>query len=1006
MNSGLPQQVQDERERAWEIAQEAARRSGLSVDAWLKSVVADQAKPAQQDPAKVEDNPSAAMRPRYSDYDARHRRTSEDEPPRLSEVIAKLDRRLDQLISERRSPFANAERLHSPATNAATPLDQALYEIAERQHALDSGTPMAAAPAPMQSFQKLEQQLRQMSQQVEAMRPCALGSVVEMLRNDLAEIGAMVKEAMPRQAVEALESEVRALAERIDAKRHSGVDGQALAEVEKGLAEVRDALRTLRPAENLVGVDEAVQGLTKRIERVAGSDQEPATLEQLESAIVGLRTIVSHVASNEALGKLSEEVRELADKVDQVASFDVLSTLGQRIETIADALHSRHQQGQETRDIDAVVQDLTGKVERLQLTRGDQAAVTHLEDRIAMLVEKLDASDARLSHLEVIERGLSDLLVRIEQPRIPSALRGGGPEVDTIKHEMQRNQDALEAVHSTLGQLVDRLTTIEIDVRGGPPPVIAAPASAPAVARSSSVAASAGKSTAVAPLPALHQSTPVAAAGNPAPATAQDRRPIDPSLPPDHPLEPGSGGARGRASASPGERIAASEAALGAAKPPVIPDPAGKSNFIAAARRAAQAAANAETAAAAGKRASDSDTDPGSKKAAEPLSKRIRAMLVGASVVMLVLGSLQLAANLFLPADSDGDTPGQTIESTAPSAVIPPATTAEFESATQPAAPAPGRQSSLLPSNDSTPFTSLPPGIMLPTEPARQSANPVAPKGDRSSDAGDSVVTGSIQAPAAIPFAIPPATTPSLQPQAPVKAASADKLPAGLRVAATKGDPAAEFEIAVRFAEGRGVSQDFAAAAEWFERAAKQGLVPAQFRLGGLYEKGLGVKKNVDSARRLYLPAAEAGNAKAMHNLAVLFAEGFDGKPDYQSAAKWFHKAADHGVGDSQYNLGILYARGIGVEVNMAEAYKWFTLAAREGDADAAKKRDDVGSRLDPQSLTAARAAVKAWSAKPQPEAAVQVNAPAGGWDSVAASGAPKRRVGAKPEPTLPRAAQ
>jgi localization factor PodJL len=296
---------------------------------------------------------------------------------------------------------------------------------------------------------------------------------------------------------------------------------------------------------------------------------------------------------------------------------------------------------------------------------------------------------------------------------------------------------------------------------------------------------------------------------------------------------------------------------------------------------------------------------------------------------------------------------------------------------------------------------------MLPTEPARQPANPVPPKGDRSSDAADRVVTGSIPSPAAaIPFTIPPAATLPQQPQAPAKAASADKLPAGLRVAATKGDAAAEFEIAVRFAEGRGVPQDFAAAAEWFERAAKQGLVPAQFRLGGLYEKGLGVKKNVESARRLYVPAAEAGNAKAMHNLAVLFAEGFDGKPDYQSAAKWFRKAADHGVGDSQYNLGILYARGIGVEVNMTEAYKWFTLAAREGDADAAKKRDDVGSRLDPQSLAAAHAAVKAWSARPQPEAAVQVNVPAGGWDSTAAMSAPKRRVGAKPEVTLPRPAQ
>jgi len=225
---------------------------------------------------------------------------------------------------------------------------------------------------------------------------------------------------------------------------------------------------------------------------------------------------------------------------------------------------------------------------------------------------------------------------------------------------------------------------------------------------------------------------------------------------------------------------------------------------------------------------------------------------------------------------------------------------------------------------------------------------------------------------------------------------------AALRAAAIKGDPTAEFEVAVRLAEGRGVPQDLSAAAQWFERAARQGLAPAQFRLGGLYEKGLGVKKDLDGARRHYLAAAQAGNAKAMHNLAVLYAEGIDGKPDYQTAAKWFRKAADHGMTDSQYNLGVLFARGIGLEVNLAESYKWFALAARDGDRGAAKKRDDVGGRLDQATLTAARAAVQAWAAQPQPEGAAEVKAPAGGWDSTPAPSTPKRRVDVKAQRAAP----
>jgi localization factor PodJL len=204
---------------------------------------------------------------------------------------------------------------------------------------------------------------------------------------------------------------------------------------------------------------------------------------------------------------------------------------------------------------------------------------------------------------------------------------------------------------------------------------------------------------------------------------------------------------------------------------------------------------------------------------------------------------------------------------------------------------------------------------------------------------------------------------------------------ARLRLAASKGDPAAEFEIATRLAEGRGVPQDLTAAAAWFERAAKQGLAPAQLRLGSLYEKGLGVIKNIETARQHYLSAAEAGNARAMHNLAVLYASG-DSKPDYQNAIKWFRKAADYGIVDSQYNLAMLYLRGVGIEANPGQAYKWLAIAARDGDADAARKRDEVGGRLDRATLVSARASAQAFVPQSPLEAATNVTPPPGGWDS------------------------
>jgi localization factor PodJL len=204
-----------------------------------------------------------------------------------------------------------------------------------------------------------------------------------------------------------------------------------------------------------------------------------------------------------------------------------------------------------------------------------------------------------------------------------------------------------------------------------------------------------------------------------------------------------------------------------------------------------------------------------------------------------------------------------------------------------------------------------------------------------------------------------------------------------LRAAALAGDPAAAYEVASRFAEGRGVAQSHEEEAFWLERAADQGLAPAQFRLGGLYEKGIGVRKDLVRARDLYLAASQRGNGKAMHNLAVLYAEGVNGNgtPDYEAAVAWFRKAADRGIKDSQYNLAILYEHGIGVTLNYAEAYKWFVLAANQGDHDAAIKRDEVAAYLDPQTREAVRIAAQSWSPQPQPDDAINVKTQAA-WET------------------------
>jgi localization factor PodJL len=883
--------------------------------------------------------------------------------------------------------------------------------------------PAPAAPAGP-DFSVLERQLFKITSQIEALqRPSGIEQSIAAFRGELAEIRQAITEAMPRRAIESIENEIRSLARRIDETRQSGIDGQALAGIERALSEIREVLRSLTPAEQLAGYDGAIRNLGAKLDLILRASDDPSTIRQLEGAIAALRSIVSNVASNDALVRLSDDVRLLSSKVDQLGQLeshgDSFAILEQRIAALTSTLEGRERPAasENSEHFEGALRALSDRIDRMPVGNDGASAFAHLEQRVSYLLERLEASaDHRAGNLGRVEDGLQDILRHLETQHanfatLTASSQGAvaAPDsglVDIVKRELsdirfsqsetdRRTQDSLETVHNTLGHVVDRLAMIEGDLRAvrsapvapaapqQPAPSAPQPAPPPAVTARAAMPpqpkpelpnpAAAQQHFAAAPrdFRAAQPVMPAAAVAPKAiseildPPAAPPRAAIESELPPDHPLEPGTR-PTGR-TASPSERIAASENAISeiSAGPK---EPVSATNFIAAARRAAQAAAAAPPA---GKAARGPQKSPAGDKAGEPstITSKIRSLLVGASVVVIVLGTFRMAMTLL----DSGSNPPQppAIENSVEAPPAPP------PAAVKPAMPAPAT-----------------PSMTSPTPIGRQSFNTAAP------DAAVSTASIPIPQAEAVPFAslasISDVTgTIRAAPAAGGKLGSVqipptEKLPDAiggpvLRAAALKGDPTAAYEIGVRYSEGKGVAVNLDEALKWYDRAAQAGVVPAVFRLGTFYEKGMSVKKDADIARRYYLQAAERGNAKAMHNLAVLDADGGGKGANYKSASEWFRKAADRGVADSQFNLGILYARGIGVEQNLAESYKWFSLAAAQGDADSVHKRDDIANRLDPQSLAAAKLAIQTFTPEPQPGDAVNVATPPGGWDSASA---------------------
>jgi localization factor PodJL len=967
-----------------------------------------------------------------------------------------------------------------------SPLDFAIAEITARQNELDHGAPAPAprpvaarsappiAPAmapiapippapqpPGPDFSALERQLLKITSQIEALqRPDAIEQSIVAFRGELAEIRQAITEAMPRRAIESIENEIRSLSRRIDENRPSATDAQALAGIERALAEIREVLGSLTPAEQLAGYDEAIRNLGAKLDLILRANDDPSTVQQLEGAIAALRAIVSNVASNDALVRLSDDVQTLASKVEQLSrsgdNSDSFAILEQRIAALTSSLESRERPAPSdgSEQIEGALRALSDRLDRIPVGNDSPAAFAHLEQRVSYLLERLEAStDQRSPFMGRVEEGLHDILRHLETQNATFAALAQSssravPEpvdtglIDAVKRELsdirfsqtetdRHTQDSLEAVHNTLGHVVDRLAMIEGDLRVAraqpvaPEPVMPRPEPPPAPLAPPPEAVA--PRVAAAPQPKPELPNPAAAQGyfaaaprefqaaprdfeaalpefeaaprafeaaprrlEAAPAEmstpraiseilephSAPRMAIQPALPHDHPLEPGTRPTTGR-TASPSERIAASESAISEI-PASSPEPASTSSFIAAARRAAQAAQAA--ASANDKPARGTVKQPAGGKPKEPstITSKIRSLLVGASVVVIVLGTFKLAMMLLDGGSAPQLPPIESSSSGEPPAARPPVD--ESAKPAKPDAPPPsmisptplGRQSLNAPAPSSLEATA---SVEIPQTPSAAAASPVA--------ASD--ITGAIPA------------APAGRKAGLVQVPPTERLPDAiggplLRAAALKGDPTAAYEIGVRFAEGKGIAVNLDEAAKWYDRAAQAGLVPAIFRLGTFYEKGMSVKKDVDIARRYYMQAADRGNAKAMHNLAVLDADGGGKGADYKSAAQWFRKAADHGVADSQFNLGILYARGIGVEQNLAESFKWFSLAAAQGDADSGRKRDDIAKRLDPQSLAAAKLAIQTFTAEPQPDDAINVATPAGGWDS-----APVPAAAAKP---------
>ena len=143
-------------------------------------------------------------------------------------------------------------------------------------------------------------------------------------------------------------------------------------------------------------------------------------------------------------------------------------------------------------------------------------------------------------------------------------------------------------------------------------------------------------------------------------------------------------------------------------------------------------------------------------------------------------------------------------------------------------------------------------------------------------------------------------------------------------------------------------AKNYPKALEWVRRGASAGLPAAQYNLASLYYEGKGVQQDFAQAIKWFRAAAAQGHARSQFMLGYMAAEGQGMPASHVEAIRWFLPAAEQGDPNALYGLGLAYFLGGDVPVDYGQAYFWLCLAAERGMQQAAPLRDKLQRELPP----------------------------------------------------------
>jgi TPR repeat protein len=165
---------------------------------------------------------------------------------------------------------------------------------------------------------------------------------------------------------------------------------------------------------------------------------------------------------------------------------------------------------------------------------------------------------------------------------------------------------------------------------------------------------------------------------------------------------------------------------------------------------------------------------------------------------------------------------------------------------------------------------------------------------------------------------------------------------------AENGYAGAQYTLGKLFDRGGGpIEQNSFMAALWYRQAAAQGVAAARNNLAIMYAQGRGVPANAARAVELWHQAALQDHPMAQFNLGLSYFNGDGVEADPEVAVQWFVKAAESGVVGAQYAMGQILRQGAGVPADPPLALAWYDRAAEQGYEPAQQAAAELRQTLD-----------------------------------------------------------